>query len=250
METTRITLVNVPQGVSSQSTSAQPSSSHWQVQSLGAADSEAVRLHLISLSAEDRRLRFGNPVSDEVIARYAQSIRYEADDVFGIYADDMQLIGLAHLAYGATGVPGMEAGEAEIGLSVAPSGRGKGVGRALFARCAARARTRYVRKLKLNYLIENTAMQRLASEAGMEVHSTGGSSDAYLVMRAANAADFGIQVVNPASEASAAESSLPDDVSASKAPVSRKRTQALRPAKIGANRRQALSMRMPLKLAA
>jgi GNAT superfamily N-acetyltransferase len=221
----------------------------WQVQSLGPQDAPAVLVHLLDLPAEDRRLRFGHPVQDGVLENYVTHLRFEADDIFGIYGADMRLIGMAHVAYGATGVPGLGAGEAEIGLSVAPSHRSLGIGRALFQRCAARARVRYVNRLKLAFLVENVAMQKLAHEAGMEVHSSHGDSDAYLVMRAANAADFGIDqpgapVTLAASVASGAIEILPRQRPA------KRQAQARSAAKIRATRRRPAGAHVAIHLSA
>jgi GNAT superfamily N-acetyltransferase len=187
----------------------QPASARvsWQVRALGANDAPAVLAHLMALSPEARRLRFGNAARDEVLLNYAQGIRFEADDVFGVFAESEEpaaLAGLAHVVYGGMDATLADAsnpsvaGAAEIGLSVLETYRKRGIGRALFDHAAMRARLRYVHTLKLAFLPENTAMQKLAQEAGMELHTVRGESEAYLLMRAANAADFGIGLVAPA----------------------------------------------------
>ncbi len=162
------------------------------VQALGAMDRAAVLAHLLDLDAADRRLRFGNPVSDELIEHYVRALAFETDDVFGIYGMDrgvLRLFGLAHAAYGNASAAqnGLAPGEAEIGLSVLAVARGLGVGSALFSRTTERARIRYVTKLRLHYLVENSAMQHIARKAGMEVHSAAGETDAYLVLRTPDA---------------------------------------------------------------
>ena len=158
------------------------------VQALGAMDRDAVLAHLLDLNAADRRLRFGNPVSDDLIEAYVNALAFETDDVFGVYDTDcgvLRLFGMAHVAYGnADAVQnGLASGEAEIGLSVLEAARGRGIGAALFARTTERAKIRFVTKLRLHYLVENTAMQHMARRAGMEVHSAAGETDAYLVLR-------------------------------------------------------------------
>jgi GNAT superfamily N-acetyltransferase len=184
-----------------------PARVSWQVRALGANDAPAVLAHLMALSPEARRLRFGNAARDEVLLNYAQGIRFEADDVFGVFSEGEEpaaLAGLAHVVYGGMDATLPDAsnpsvaGAAEIGLSVLETYRKRGIGRALFDHAAMRARLRYVHTLKLAFLPENTAMQKLAQEAGMELHTVRGESEAYLLMRAANAADFGIGLVAPA----------------------------------------------------
>jgi RimJ/RimL family protein N-acetyltransferase len=164
------------------------------VRALGRNDLDPVLAHLLTLDADDRRLRFGLAVSDDLIQAYVDSLKFDTDDVFGIFAHspqpsphaphpEAQLIGLSHMAYEVgNAVTKGETGAAEIGLSVSLSARGQGVGTALFLRASQRAATRYVRKLKLHYLVENRAMQHIAAKAGMTMHSQAGETDAYLVL--------------------------------------------------------------------
>ena len=164
------------------------------VRALGPNDSAAVLRHLLGLTTDDRRLRFGLPMQDGQIEAYAATLKYERDDVFGIFAPSLPptetlpyppttLVGLAHMAYELVDSAIGEEGAAEIGLSVSADARGRGVGTALFMRAAQRANTRFVRKLKLHYLVENRAMQHIAAKAGMEMHSSAGETDAFLMLR-------------------------------------------------------------------
>ena len=72
--------------------------------------------HFLALDAEDRRLRFGNPISDEAVRAYVAQLDFGRDGLFA-YADARRrIVGVAHVAVAAT--------DAEIGLSVLPCGRG------------------------------------------------------------------------------------------------------------------------------
>jgi len=84
----------------------------------------------LALSERDRYLRFGYPASDAQIRRYADSLDFDRDDVFGVFNRKLEIVALAHVAYpDAT----LEAGHpAEFGGSVLPRLRGRGIGSRLF----------------------------------------------------------------------------------------------------------------------
>ncbi|MGH8721901.1 MAG: GNAT family N-acetyltransferase, partial [Burkholderiales bacterium] len=76
--------------------------------------------HLRALGTEDRRLRFGLPLSDAAIDAYVARIDFGRDAVFGVFDDALQLAGAAHLARADA--------HAELGVSVLPAHRGRGIG--------------------------------------------------------------------------------------------------------------------------
>lgn len=130
--------------------------------------------HLLGLADPDRYLRFGYAASDEQVARYVDSIDFERDEVFGIHNRRLELIGLAHLA----AVPGGR--EAEFGVSVSLSARGRGYGARLFDHATLHARNRGLDTLVIHALSENTAMLHIATAAGAKVERTGSDSQARL----------------------------------------------------------------------
>lgn len=130
--------------------------------------------HLLGLAAPDRYLRFGYAASDEQVARYVDSIDFERDDVFGIHNRRLELIGLAHLA----ALPGGR--EAEFGVSVSPSARGRGYGARLFDHAVLHARNRGLDTLVVHALSENGAMLHIATAAGAKVERCGGDAQARL----------------------------------------------------------------------
>jgi GNAT superfamily N-acetyltransferase len=88
--------------------------------------------HFLALDAEDRRLRFGLPISDAVVTDYVGRIDFARDAVFGVFDDELNLAGAAHLARAED--------HAELGVSVLPAHRGRGVGAALLERAHTHAR--------------------------------------------------------------------------------------------------------------
>ena len=128
--------------------------------------------HFLALDAEDRRLRFGNPLSDDAVRAYVEHLDFKQGGVFAYVDSCRRIIGVAHIAVIAT--------DAEIGLSVLPRGRGDGLGTHLFERAAAFACERGVERINMHYLAENRAMQHIAVKAGMRIESHSGESDAFL----------------------------------------------------------------------
>lgn len=127
------------------------------------------------MTMEDRRLRFGRAVADDVLARYVVDLDFVRDGLFGVRDGRGRLIGVAHVA--------ITGDRAEIGLSIAGQARGLGLGTELFMRAAAHARERGVERIDMHFLTENRAMQQIAAKAGMQIESRSGDSEAFLAMR-------------------------------------------------------------------
>ena len=142
------------------------------VRELSRLDRGALENHFLSLGTEDRRLRFGIPLGDEGVCAYAARIDFERDAAFGVFDDELQLVGAAHLA--------RNTGHAELGLSVLPGRRGRGLGGALLARA-------HVHALFMHCLSENRTIIHLARKQGMEVVAERGEADAWLKLQPADA---------------------------------------------------------------
>ena len=147
------------------------------VRELHAGLKDQILNHLLQLNDEDRRLRFGTQTPDEVIAHYVEHLDFNKDTVFGIFNDDLKLIGVAHLAY----LPESknQARAAEFGVSVLPEGRAQGLGTALLQRSAVHSRNTQIETLYVHCLASNKAMMHLAQKAGMRVEYAYGDADAY-----------------------------------------------------------------------
>lgn len=148
---------------------------HWvPVRSLAERHRPRILAHLLALPSQDRYLRFGYAASDEQVARYADLIDFSRDEVFGIFNRRLELIAQAHLA----ALP--DAREAEFGVSVLPHARGRGYGGRLFDHAVLHARNRGVHTLVVHVLAENTAMLKIARNAGATVEREGSEAMARL----------------------------------------------------------------------
>ncbi len=152
------------------------------IRSLGANHRGRIAWHLMALDPHDRYLRFGFAASDEQIQRYADSVNFDRDEIFGIYNRRLELIAMAHLAFSVD--PNLDAC-AEFGVSVLKSARGRGYGARLFDRAAMHARNEGVSRLFIYALSENTAMLRIASKAGAKVERDGSEAEAHLYLKSA-----------------------------------------------------------------
>jgi RimJ/RimL family protein N-acetyltransferase len=148
------------------------------VRELHAGHREKILTHLLELSDTDRTLRFGMYTSNEVIERYVASIDFLNDSVFGVFDNELRLIGLAHLGYPLFGNQTNKT--AEFGVSVSEAGRGKGIGSALFKRAATHARNTNIEILYVHCLSSNKVMMHIAKKAGMDIEFSYGEADAYL----------------------------------------------------------------------
>lgn len=147
------------------------------IRSLGAGHRDRIAKHLLDLDPQDRYLRFGYAASDEQVQRYVDGLDFERDEVFGIFNRKLDLIAVAHVAFipdpGAT--PG-----AEFGVSVSKQARGRGYGARLFDRAVMHARNEGVELMFIHALSENTAMIRIARNAGATLERAGSETEAYL----------------------------------------------------------------------
>lgn len=147
------------------------------IRSLGPSNRERITQHLLKLEPADRYLRFGYAANDEQIRRYAEQLDFERDEIFGIYNRRLELVAMAHLAFSDD--PSHQAC-AEFGVSVLRKARGRGLGARLFERAAMHARNAGVKMVFIHALTENTAMLKIARNAGATVQRDGSESEAYL----------------------------------------------------------------------
>lgn len=152
------------------------------VRELVVSDRAALERHFLALGAEDRRLRFGASFGDATVRAYVSRISFEEDALFGVADDSLELLGAAHVAR----LPGA----AELGLSVLPGHRNRGLGGALLARAVLRARNWGVRTLFMHCLAENDAIMHLARKQGMAIVTEAPEADAQLSLAPADAASF------------------------------------------------------------
>jgi RimJ/RimL family protein N-acetyltransferase len=148
------------------------------IRGLSARHRPALKRHMLSLNERDRYLRFGFIASDAQIRSYVEGIDFERDQVLGIFNRSLRMVASAHLAY-LPPMPGSEP-QAEFGVSVLESHRGRGFGARLFRHAMVLARNRHVGRLVIHALSENVAMLRIARKAGAELLQEGGDAQASL----------------------------------------------------------------------
>jgi len=157
------------------------------VQRLGANAGSAYLEHLLVLPPEDIRLRFGSAETADTITAYVRNIDFERDEVFGVHGAGLVLVGGAHLA--------LTGDQAELGVSVLPGERGRGIGSALVARAAEHARNRNVRDMFMHCLAENKSMVHIARRADMEVVIESGEADAHVALPPADLSSLGSELL-------------------------------------------------------
>ena len=149
------------------------------IRSIGPGHSERIAAHLLSLSQEDRYLRFGYMANDEQVQRYVDGLNYVRDDIFGIYNRKLELIAMAHLAFSTDA---KLSSCAEFGVSVLATARGRGYGSRLFDRAVIHARNEGVDMMFIHALSENTAMLNIARKGGARIERNGSESEAHLML--------------------------------------------------------------------
>ena len=157
------------------------------VKQLSSLSREALARHFLALPSEDHRLRFGRSMAPAAIREYVAGLDFDRDAVFGIFDDELELVGAAHVAPLADG--------AELGVSVLPGHRGQGVGSALFGRAHAYARNQLLRQLFMHCLAENKAMMHIARKAGMTIVTEAGEAAASLALAPTDAATIAGEVL-------------------------------------------------------
>jgi len=116
------------------------------VKALARRDRRRILRHFLALDRDDRLLRFGSVLPDELIEAYVAKLDFSKDIVFGVVNGRFQLVGVGHLAFTSREAhPDSihytdKEKVAEFGVSVSASARGQGVGTRLFERAAIHCR--------------------------------------------------------------------------------------------------------------
>jgi GNAT superfamily N-acetyltransferase len=127
------------------------------VRKLWGGETDAYRDHLLRLDADSRQRRFSGTVSDDFIARHADTAGAMGVVLHGFFVDGT-LRGAAELRpFGA-----MFAREAEAAFSIENPWQSQGVGSLLLERTLLTARNRGIATLHMHCLAENRRMQQLA----------------------------------------------------------------------------------------
>jgi GNAT superfamily N-acetyltransferase len=144
-------------------------------------DREALEAHFAALDSEDLRYRFCASISTAGVTRYLDRLSESDFPSFGIFGPELTLIALSQL--------GQAGGELEVGVSVLPTFRRRGLARALLEYAASHARVRGLKTLLIHTLVDNTPMLSLARVMGMRVEMVNGEADGRLRLRADTVAE-------------------------------------------------------------
>jgi hypothetical protein len=103
------------------------------VKELRERDRRRMLKHFLALDSNDRLLRFGTVLPDELVESYVAKIDFERDMVYGVYNRVFKLVAVGHLAFAPKEKsPGKVVTTkdqvAEFGVSVSRSARGLGIG--------------------------------------------------------------------------------------------------------------------------
>lgn len=141
------------------------------IERLNESAREMLAAHFMALPATDRYLRFASAVTPQIIARYVDGIDFHRDAVFAVRPPATgnecrgALAGVVHAAFPDD--------VAELGISVLPRYRGRGLASMLARRAIAYARSRGMRALAMQILRPNTPMLRIARKLGMTIVDRG-----------------------------------------------------------------------------
>jgi GNAT superfamily N-acetyltransferase len=136
---------------------------------LSAACRSALRRHFAALTRPDLHLRFGGYRTPESLDAYVNGIDFQESTVLGVYDDELELLGAAHLSPQSDGH--------ELGLSVLPAARGRGIGTVLLRRAIQHSRLAGAHQLYMHCLAENDALMRLARAVGAKIIVSAGEAD-------------------------------------------------------------------------
>ena len=145
------------------------------IRTLPPGELNTYRDHLLQLSAEDRRLRFGSCLDDAGIDGFVRSLRPTENHIFVIEDATVGVVGAVQIAM-------RNGANAELAFSVDAEHRGRGFAHELAKRAILWARNRRLRSLHLSCLAENRPIRKLAREAGMRIDLGGGEAEARLTL--------------------------------------------------------------------
>ncbi len=124
--------------------------------------------HLIRLSPEDRYLRFFSTLPNDAIKAYVNRIDFDKDGIFVVFDESLEAVqGFLH----ASKLETKFEVEYEFGLTVEEDQRGSGIGYDLFAKAIEWANGLGGKRIYVNCLSKNKAMQKIAEKFKMETRS-------------------------------------------------------------------------------
>lgn len=154
------------------------------IHALGPSDRARLCRHFLKLNDEDRRLRFGGALPEEMIRDYVDGINFDRDRVLAAFDSQFAVIAVVHV--------GQVDGTAELGLSVLPAYRREGLAQRLIQHAVKSARAHGCQRLWIHFMSDNAAMAALTRKLGMRVESKQGEADAWLDLPIPTAVELGV----------------------------------------------------------
>jgi GNAT superfamily N-acetyltransferase len=141
---------------------------------LSACFRPALRAHFAGLADDDLYLRFGTHLRPEVVDAYVAGIDFSGAIVLGVFDDDLELAGAAHLS--------PQDREWELGLSVLAAYRNRGVGSLLLQQAMRAVRAAGADRISVHCLAENHALLHVIGKVGATVATRQGESDGSILL--------------------------------------------------------------------
>jgi GNAT superfamily N-acetyltransferase len=127
------------------------------IRKLWPTETDKFRDHLLRLDADNRRMRFASPVSDQFISDYAARMTEMGSIVFAYMSDDRVMAAAELRKLSVNWEP-----DAEAAFSVEAPYQHNGIGTALMGHVIRSARNRCVKHLYMSCLAENWRMRAIA----------------------------------------------------------------------------------------
>jgi GNAT superfamily N-acetyltransferase len=153
---------------------------------LNSGHQPALLAHFLALSDRDSYLRFGGRLSTQAVEDYTRRIDHATSTVLGVFGDELELLGVAHLCPQDRVV--------ELGISVLPAHRRRGLGTLLLHRALGHARLIGASRLFMHCQAENAALMRLANAAGATISFTDGEADGFIELPAGTAFSSAVEI--------------------------------------------------------
>lgn len=134
---------------------------------LGLNHKEAIYQHLILLEQKDRYNRFCGHISDHAIRSYVESINYKEDGLFGVFNQQLELVGFSHIAISNNQYHSTT--RAEFAFSVLAKEQGHGLGNILMRKAVLFSKAKGIKEIQMNCLSSNQKSQHLAKKHGLKV---------------------------------------------------------------------------------
>lgn len=139
-------------------------------------EGDRLERHLLRLRSDDRLMRFGGPVSDEVIRRYCGQTEWLWSIVLGGFID-----GTLRAAGELKLLDQQWPPSAEIAITVEGDYQDRGIGTEILSHLIVLARNRFVATVHMICLNENRRMQRVARKFGTTLVFADGQAEGRIV---------------------------------------------------------------------